>query len=314
MNHTGIILSTAFNSSASILYSGSIEGFVNVKGATKGVISCAVSLDGSLLATGHQDGRVTIRDSEGKVVSSVKAHTFMAYSLAISASGNLISGGFDGEIHSWDFTSGRKIRTFKHGGLVFSVQRPMASPFLLTSGSSKFCLWDEESGELVKETSTLAHGTHLFATYMPGLDQIATAGDDNVTRLWSLDSQSIEAEVVIGEDQASAIWALDNRRILLATAYGSVFLVNFAEERVEAHYGANEDWIRRVVSPASGKLAFTSCQDGTASEIDLGSGEVTPILDEYRPISSLTLHEDSLVFVDANDETNYGFRRMTAGP
>ena len=46
-------------------------------------------------------------------------------------------------------------------------------------------------------------------------------------------------------------------------------------------------------------VAFTTCQDGSATVINLETGHLSPLLADYRPISSLTLHRDRLFIIDA---------------
>ena len=86
-----------------------------------------------------------------------------------------------------------------------------------------------------------------------------------------------------------------------ATADGFVFCVNFPNLNVEAKYVPNEDWIRKVIVTDDLSHAYTSCQDGYASMIDLTTSEIKPILEHYRPVSTLALNRGALVMMDSED-------------
>ena len=80
-----------------------------------------------------------------------------------------------------------------------------------------------------------------------------------------------------------------------------MFCVNFPNLNVEAKYVPNEDWIRKVIVTDDQHHAYTSCQDGYASMIDLTTSETKPILENYRPISTLDLNRGALVMMDAEN-------------
>ncbi len=265
------------------------------------VISSAISENGQRIATGHADGRLSVRGLDGSGLKETSAHSFMTYALTTSSSGYLISGGFDGKICRWDFDSLTRTQTYDSGGLVFSVQRPAGSPYLLTTGNSYFNLWDEDSGNLVGKTKVEGNNVHLFATYMLDRNYIATAGDDNVVRLFTVESKQPAAEVKLPVGNTSAICSLDEDRVLVATADGFVFCINFLNSKVEAKYIPNEDWIRKVIVTDDRHHAYTSCQDGYASMIDLTTSESRPILKNYRPVSTLALNRGTLVMMDAEN-------------
>jgi WD40 repeat protein len=284
---------------------------VKCKGGSNLVISSAISENGQRIATGHADGKLSVRNLDGSHLQKTSAHSFMAYALTTSSSGYLISGGFDGKICRWDFDSLTRTQTYDGGGLVFSVQRPAGSPYLLTTGNSYFNLWDEDSGDLVAKTKVDGNNVHLFATYMPDRNYIATAGDDNVVRLFSVESNQPTAEVKLPVGNTSAICSLDEDRVLVATADGFVFCVNFPNSKVDAKYIPNEDWIRKVIVTDDQHHAYTSCQDGYTSVIDLTTSETKPILENYRPISTLALSHGELVMMDAEDNIIYPSCRFT---
>lgn len=97
---------------------------------------------------------------------------------------------------------------------------------------------------------------------------------------------------------------VDQSQILVAMASGMVYLVSLARGQIEAEYPANEDWLRRVLFHQESNVAFTTCQDGTATMINLETGQLSPVLADYRPTSSLTLHRDSLFIIDANGDVS----------
>ena len=68
-----------------------------------GIQSLAISDDGQILATGHSDGTIQLRNSlNGKLIRTLTGHPYSVYSLAFSSDGHfLASGSMDETIKLW---------------------------------------------------------------------------------------------------------------------------------------------------------------------------------------------------------------------
>ncbi|MDP7143794.1 MAG: hypothetical protein QGI68_14790 [Pseudomonadales bacterium] len=170
-----------------------------------------------------------------------RAHKTFLYALTITPRGNLITSAFDGMVHCWNIGELKKRYSCEHGGLIFCVDAHRTDPIILSSGNRKYCLWDEETGQLITRVDTPDHGGHMYARYTPKNKHIVTAGDDRTMKLWLADGSSSLASVDLPDMFVSAICPIDESSALAATANGDLYLADFDSESVKGMFPANED-------------------------------------------------------------------------
>jgi WD40 repeat protein len=102
------------------------------------VNSVAFSPDGRLLASGGDDGAVSLWDSAtGEALRSLQGHTDWVRSVAFSPDGRLLaSGGDDWAVRLWDSATGEALRSLKeHTRWVISVAFSPDGRLLASGGS-----------------------------------------------------------------------------------------------------------------------------------------------------------------------------------
>jgi WD40 repeat protein len=122
-----------------------------LKGYVDGVLSVALSPDGTLLANGTGLGNVKLWDVvSGRLSLTIKGHDGEVRSVAFSPNGQLLaSGSKDKTVKLWEVRSGRLLRTLSgHTGGVTSVAFSPNGQWLASGSSDKTVkLWEVESGQ-----------------------------------------------------------------------------------------------------------------------------------------------------------------------
>jgi WD40 repeat protein/uncharacterized protein YndB with AHSA1/START domain len=226
-----------------------------------GVISIALSPDGTRIATGGNDGAVKTWDAAtGKSQSLIKAHTAPIFCVAFSPDGRfLASSSQDGTAKIWDPASGELIAMYKGHG------KPV--PFVSFSPDSK-------------QIASCAY-------YLPagaGPDQI-----DGQVHIWSIqDDDEAFAQRVLkkggNKPLSSLAWSPDGNQIAAGSWSGHVYLWNLVDKAQTAPFEftiPDENLYSAVNSIAigpDGRFLVAGSKDHTARVWDLKTNELVETL------------------------------------
>jgi RNA polymerase sigma factor (sigma-70 family) len=162
--------------------------------------AAAISPDGRTIVT-KQDFSLRVRDAAtGKERRKIELQRANSYSrnewLAFTPDGKAIAVTSQGKvIHLIDFASGKTIRDFPHGDMVFGIAFSQDGK-LMASGSNEHDkgnyfarLWEVATG---KELRRFMHGTTGYGlrclAFSPDAKTLATGGDDGRLRLFDVDT------------------------------------------------------------------------------------------------------------------------------
>jgi WD40 repeat protein len=250
------------------------SGMIDIRDATTGepalpafrghdvdVNDVQFSPDGSMLATGGDDGSLRFWDPEtGRLLFEV-AGKGGVFGPSFNGDGSLVAASWveEGRIRIVDATTGDVVRTIRPGapGAEFVPFDTSLSPdgrrvVVSNLGGTNPAVFDVASGDRVFDLVGHTYGVQWVAWSLDGR-HIATAGDDASARVWDAETGRLEAKLL--GHAASVItvdWALDPSRLVTAAFDGT------AKVWVIDEGGAHELMTLAAQETRSGTLAAFS--------------------------------------------------------
>lgn len=179
----------------------------------EGQVLCArFGPTGRRVATGSRDKTIGIWSlRSGKRERVLEGHTRAVTVLAISPSGELISGDSGGNIKVWSWPRGKLLLELnEHVGAIYTLGCS-ADGSLIASGAKdqSICVWSRESGELLHRFDVGARGMS-FAFSADG-EYLVSGRNGDTFSFWSLDSGELAYEQEAGPGTIGAL-QLDHSR------------------------------------------------------------------------------------------------------
>jgi len=205
--HSAAALSTAFSGDGKTLFSGGRDNVIRLwNPATFGkigllqpgadsieipepVLDVAVSPDGKLLATAHENKTVRLRELDsGEVVRILRGHEDVVSHVAFSPTGKFLSTtSFDKTARIWRVRDGRLLFTLQgHTNWVFSSTFSPDGNLLATGAYDKTVrLWHVRTGKAAA-TLTGHSATVRSVDFSPDGTKIASGSGDRTVKIWDV--------------------------------------------------------------------------------------------------------------------------------
>jgi WD40 repeat protein len=178
----------------------------------------AFSPDGQSLATGCEDGGITIWDGRtGREVRSLKGHTKGVRSLVFSSDGRrLVSASIDNTIQVWDVSGDQGVLSLRgHVDRIRSVRFSPDGRQVVSGGDDKaVTVWDARTGQKVLSLRGQAAGV-LGAELTSDGTRLVTWGDDQRVRVWDARTGRLAFSIEVGTSVVAL--SADGRRIASAS-------------------------------------------------------------------------------------------------
>ena len=187
------------------------QSIASLRGHEKLVDSVAFSPDGSVLASGSDDGTIRLWDvsTEQPIGEPLRGHDRRVTSVAFSPDGSLLaSGSWDVTIRLWDVSTGQPIGEPLRGSedtvldIAFS---PDGSVLASGSWDSTIRLWDVSTWQPIGEPLRGPVNQPVFAVaFSPDGSMLASGAEDSTIRLWDVSTGQPIGEPLHGHDRA--VW------------------------------------------------------------------------------------------------------------
>lgn len=291
----------AFNRDATRLASGANEVALwdTAKGvelarvpAATWVTAFAFSPDGNLLASGHDDGRVSVWALPGlDLLGEIDGHTDDVSALAFNASGDqLTSAGDDHRIRVWDVSTRKLVRELVgHSDRVPGLAWHPAGDFLVSAG------WDTtarvwEDGKAEPTILLNAHSDQVDAVaFSPDGALLACADSDFTIHVWEDPRHAKQKFVLNGHTDAIRALAFNPSGTRLASA-GADRVVHIWDVKTGKLVAGPNPSARHAVAVAGPTLYSTA---GTLLQAwDRESGDRSWPTDNSEPVHFVAVSPD----------------------
>jgi WD40 repeat protein len=240
----------------------------------------AVSPDCRLVALGGlEEADLLIREvATGKEISRLKGRVQderANVTLAFSSDARLLAlGGYPGNIHLWDTSTGKELhllrwRNMDHSEMTFSRDGKILAA---GSGDGRIGLWDVASGKLLRSMKAYrAHQPVVKLAFSPDGKMLASHGLNGRFRHWDVASGKQVLEIPEEEYAFDVVFSPNSRLIASWGADNSIRLrevVGGKQRRLEGH----SETITSVAFSPDGKILASASSDHTLRLWDVETG------------------------------------------
>ena len=261
---------------------------------------CAISPDGSLLASCGSGGHITIVSIEsGEIWKELPEQVFWGdfyaevYALKFSPDGGKIASGFeDGTIHIWDINTEQKVSILKHSNIKQEQNRVLSLDFSpdgksIISGTEdgSIHIWDLESLTEINKTEGL-FGAVGAVMFLPDGKSFISGTDDGTVRLW--DSITCRELALLTKHDSRVLTAVispQGDRIVSSNLDRTIRLDDIEKDVDYRIINEHSDVVRCLAAHPQTQMVASGSQ-GQILIANYCTGETTCVLSESRDSAS----------------------------
>lgn len=246
---------------------------INLQGHWSAVHSCAISADGTLVASASSDQTVIVWDAvNGWALRVLEGHRAAVNACAFSPDGKrLVSCGADRTIRVWDWATGESSAVTAHQAVTCCAFGADAQTIVTGSADGTVRLWSGDVDELLQSLHGHDDAVNDCAVSVEA-GRIVSAADDGTARVWDL--RTPPSAVDARGRGALGCAAMPKRRMLVtASQDGTLKLWDVVHNKSRRTWQAHEGEVRGCAVSADGRLLASAGADHTLAVWDAVSAE-----------------------------------------
>jgi WD40 repeat protein len=295
-------------------------GVPRLRHAEGGVICCAFSPDGKVLASVGNDDLGKLWDvATGKLLVELKGHTAGVQGCAFTPDGKqLLTGALDTTLKLWDVATGKEMRTFSgHTAAVLPVAVSPDGKLAASEGQDAVVrIWELATG---KEVRTVpgheSQGTTNVAFSPDSKHLVTVSGEDYSLVLWET-ATGKEVRKFKGHqaDVNSLEFSADGKRLISASSDKTVKLWTVATGQVERTFTGHADMVSTARFCPDGKTMLSGSVDHTLRLWDLATGkELRRFFGHRKTVSEVSVSPDGKIAATAGHDGTLRLWDITTG-
>jgi hypothetical protein len=235
---------------------------------TQGARSVAWSPDGQVIATGHWNGTIMLRNPfTARVRSTLTGHEKCVNALAFSADSSLLASvSMDGTVRLWDLKTGQqKQMFFGHTSMVFHVAFFHNGRAIVTGSKDRTArVWDLSSGQ--QRLVLQGHTEPIECVAISPDDKLLATGSwDRTIKLW--DAETGQELAVLRHELGhvlSLAFSPDGEVLASSGRKGSIRFWDLASRKPIQTVSKQQEIVRTLAFAPNGKLLASGSDDKTA--------------------------------------------------
>ena len=248
-------------------------------------ISVVYSPDGSILASGAENGTISLWDvTEGHEIRKLFGHSDWVFGLAFSPDGQtLASGSYDSTVKIWDMQTGHEIRTLEgHSDMVRCVAfSPDGRTLASGSYDSTVKIWDMQTGQEIRTLADHSKTVNSVA-FSPDGRTLASGSSDSTIKIWDVDTgQEIRTLDGYSSEIFSVAFSPDGQTLASGSGDSTIKIWNVDTGREIRTLVGHSDIVCSVAFSPDGQTFSTASYDSTIKIWDLETGQEIRTLDGY---------------------------------
>ena len=231
------------------------------------VYTVAFSPDRQLLASGGDDNAVILWDISSRAeIRTLIGHNDWVKSVAFSPDGQLLASvAMDASLKLWEVSSGTNLTSRKQNDRMESVTFSLHGDMLATSGhiDGFIDLWTVSKKHIRHANRISGHLSAVSSiAFSPDGLMIASAGDDDTVKLWSIDDRSeIKSITEHSSDVRSVVFSPDGKMLASGSKDNTVKLLEIPSGNVLTTLA--HDYVESVAFSPDGQTLASAGADHT---------------------------------------------------